>query len=114
MVEGQVSYFRPENVKRLQVVKNNAIVKQLEKTKEEKFPDLWQLQQDRLREVLEDQKARRRFEEKQKKKESLEAKKRKEELSYDRIMNENNMLSNADVEGTADSTAAEAYEDDFF
>jgi hypothetical protein len=114
MVEGQVSYFRPENVKRLQVEKNNAIVKQLEKTKEEKFPDLWQLQQDRLREVLEDQKARRRFEEKQKKKEALESKKRKEELSYDRIMNEENMLSNAEVEGTADSTAAEAYEDDFF
>lgn len=114
MVEGQVGFFRPENVKRIQVEKDNAIVKQLEKSKEEKFPDLWQLQQDRLREVLLEQKERQRWEEKQKKKEALENKKRKEELSYDRIMNEENMLSNADVEGTADSTAAEAYEDDFF
>eukprot|EP00545_Synedropsis_sp_CCMP1620_P007921 CAMPEP_0119010888 /NCGR_PEP_ID=MMETSP1176-20130426/5315_1 /TAXON_ID=265551 /ORGANISM="Synedropsis recta cf, Strain CCMP1620" /LENGTH=214 /DNA_ID=CAMNT_0006963629 /DNA_START=71 /DNA_END=715 /DNA_ORIENTATION=- len=114
MVEGQVTYHRPENVKRIEVEKNNPLVKQLEKTKEEKFPDLWQLQQDRLREVIEDNKERRRFEEKQKKKEALENKKRKEELSYDRILNEDNMVNSADVEGTADASAAEAYEDDFF
>ena len=51
---------------------------------------------------------------KKEKSEALERKKRAEELSYDRIMTSDNMTSNADIEGTADETAAQAYEDDFF
>ena len=51
---------------------------------------------------------------KKQKMEALERKKREEELSYDRMMKSENMTSNADIAGTADETAAEAYEDDFF
>lgn len=114
MVDGQVGFHRPANVKRVEVEKNNAIVKDLEKTKEERFPDLWQEQKDREREVVQEEKERRRTEEKAKKLAALEAKKRKEELSYDRIMNSDQMTSNTEIEATADETAAEAYEDDFF
>ena len=114
MVDGQVGFHRPDNVKRVEVEKNNHIVKQLDKTKEERYPDLWQEQQDRLRELQGEKKASLRAEEKAKKLAALEAKKRKEELSYDRIMKSENMMNTADIEATEDSAAAEAYEDYFF
>ena len=44
----------------------------------------------------------------------VEEAKRKEELSYDRIHSEDQMSSTLDFEATADSAAAEEYEDDFF
>mmetsp|Transcript_12118 Transcript_12118/g.15861 ORF Transcript_12118/g.15861 Transcript_12118/m.15861 type:complete len:219 (+) Transcript_12118:131-787(+) len=118
MVEGQVSYHRPENVKRISVEKNNTIVRALEKTKEELHPDFAAEQARRLRQIQQEQKAEY--------KKSAEAKKaskqqvmqekeaRLEARSYDRIMNEDQMTSTKDVEGTADSTAAEEYEEDFF
>lgn len=114
MVDGQVSYHRPENVRRTQVEKNNPIVKEITKTKEERHPNLAQIQQDRLREVQLEKKAQRKREEKEKVLAALEEKQRQEELSYDRLMTQDNMTNVADVEGTADSSAAEAYEDDFF
>jgi len=114
MVEGQVSYHRPQNVRRLQVEKNNTIVNRLNKTKVEKHPDLYQLQQDRQREIIMEKKERRRAEEKAEKIRKLEEKKRKEELSYDRIMHSTNMTSNKEIEATEDNTAAVEYEEDFF
>jgi hypothetical protein len=95
MVEGQVSYHRPENVRRIEVEKNNSIVNALNKTKEERHPNLAQLQQDRLCEMQIEQKEQRKEEAKQKRLAELEEKRKREELSYDRIMNEENMTSNA-------------------
>jgi len=50
-------------------------------------------------------------------KEKAEEKKKtleeKEAKSYDRIMKEENMITNATRQATVDSTAAEEYEDDF-
>lgn len=116
MVAGQVSYHRPENVRRIKVVKDNVIVNALNKTKEERFPDLYKEQQDREREIILEKKEKKRTEDKTRKLAEEEARKRKEELSYDRIMNEDKMISNADLKAkaTADSTAAEEFEDDFF
>lgn len=114
MVEGQVSYHRPENVKRIKAEKNNTIVNKLNKTKVEKYPDLYKLQQDRQREIIFDKKETQRAKEKLEKSRKLEQKKRKEELSYDRIMDATCMTSNKDIEATDDATAAEEYEEDFF
>ena len=116
MVAGQVSYHRPENVRRIKVVKDNTIVNTLNKTKEERFPDLYKEQQDREREIIHEQKETMKAEVKARKLADQETKKRKEELSYDRIMKEDNMTSNANfkAKATADSTAAEEFEDDFF
>jgi len=94
MVEGQVGYHRPENVRRVKIEKNNTIVKQLEKTKKELYPDLAKEQQDRLSEIQAQKKAHRRAEEKAKKKEDLERAREKEEKSYDRIMGGEKMMSN--------------------
>jgi LPS O-antigen subunit length determinant protein (WzzB/FepE family) len=95
MVDGQVGFHRPENVRRIQVEKNNFIVNALNKTKVEKFPDLAALQQDRLREIQQEKKQHRREEEKAKKAQDLESKRAKEELSYDRIMTQDNMIRNS-------------------
>ena len=114
MVDGQVGFHRPENVRRCDVEKNNSIVNALNRTKEERHPDLYQQQRDRELAGIAEKKARRREEERTRKEEEREARRRREALSYDRIMDEGNMTSNAEVMGTADSTAAEEYEDDFF
>lgn len=95
MQAGAVSYYRPQNVKRMSVEKNNPIVNALNKTREERNPDLYKEQQDRQREIIAEKKASRRLEEKQKKLKELEEKKRKEELSYDNIFTESNMVSNS-------------------
>mmetsp|Transcript_29728 Transcript_29728/g.53965 ORF Transcript_29728/g.53965 Transcript_29728/m.53965 type:complete len:215 (+) Transcript_29728:183-827(+) len=113
MVEGQVGYHRPENVRRVKIEKNNTIVKQLEKTKKELYPDLAKEQQDRLSEIQAQKKAHRRAEEKAKKKEDLERAREKEEKSYDRIMGGEKMMSNTEMNATADASAAEEFEDDF-
>lgn len=114
MVDGQVGFHRPENVRRVEVEKNNAIVNALNKTKEERHPDLRAEQQSRLAEIQAQKKAKRREEEKAKKLAELEAKREREERSYDRIMTDDRMTSNAEIRATADSSAAEEYEEDFF
>jgi hypothetical protein len=93
MVDGQVGYHRPENVRRMEVEKNNDIVKLINKTKEERYPDLSQLQQDRLREIQLEKKADRKRQEKEKALAALEEQQRQEELSYDRLMDPNKMTN---------------------
>mmetsp|Transcript_823 Transcript_823/g.1281 ORF Transcript_823/g.1281 Transcript_823/m.1281 type:complete len:115 (+) Transcript_823:388-732(+) len=114
MVDGQVGFHRPENVRRMEVSKNNTIVNPLNKTKVEKFPDLHAEQQQRLLEIQQSKKAQRRALEKARKEEEKRKLKEKEELSYDRVFNADSMTSNADIQGSADNSAAQAYEDDFF
>jgi ribosomal protein L15 len=113
MVDGQVGYHRPENLRRVKVDKNNSIVNQLNKTKQERHPDLAKEQQDRLNEIQAELKAKRREDDKAKRLEELERQRVKEERSYDRIMTNDNMMSNTEMNATADSTAAEEFEDDF-
>jgi hypothetical protein len=114
MVEGQVSYHRPENVRRLKVEKNNPVVKQLEATRKELYPDLAAAQDKRLRQIklLKKQEYKRLAKEKQFKK--MEFQREKELRSYDRLYDESQMTSVSQQNATADSTAAEEYEDDFF
>jgi hypothetical protein len=95
MVDGQVGFHRPENVRRCKIPKNNTIVRQLEKTKTESHPDLAKEQQDRLTEIQRQKKVQRILDEKKKKMEELERKREKEERSYDRIMGADMMTSNA-------------------
>ena len=94
MVDGQVGYHRPENVRRTKIEKNNSLVRQLEKTKKELYPDLAKEQEQRLKEIQAQKKEARRAQEKAKKLEELEKAKKREEMSYDRIMGEDQMTSN--------------------
>lgn len=96
MVDGQVGYHRPENVRRVKIEKNNPIVRQIEKTRTERSTGLLaKEQQDRLNEIQAQKKAHRKAEEKAKRIEALERAREKEERSYDRIMTDDKMMSNA-------------------
>jgi NFACT protein RNA binding domain len=114
MVDGQVGFYRPENVRRFRVEKNNSIVRQIEKSREEKFPDLYQEQKDRLREIQVLKKDALRQAALLKERQRDEALKAKEEMSYARIMRSENMTKNSDLKSSVDTTAAEEYEEDFF
>ena len=114
MVDGQVGFCRPENVRRFSVEKNNSIVRQIEKSKEEKFPDLYQEQHDRLRETQLLKKDASRQAALLKDRHRDDALKAKEAMSYARIMRAENMTKNSDFKSSVDTTAAEEYEEDFF
>lgn len=90
MVDGQVSFHRPQNVKRMEVEKNKSIVNELNRSKKEEYPDLFQQQQDRERETIEEKKAFRKIQlqqerekQKQRKLKVLEAKKEAEQRQQD-------------------------------
>ncbi len=114
MVDGQVGFHRPENVRRCKVEKNNPIVKQIEKTREERHPNLYEEQQARLRKIQQQKKDRFKQLQKEKQMKKLEAEREKERHSYDRLFVADNMTAVSDLKATADATAAEEYEDDFF
>ena len=114
MVDGQVGFHRPDNVRRISVEKNNTVVRALEKTKKEEYPDLAQIQQDRQREIQMQKKQEFKRLAKEKEEEKRKAMEEKERLSYDRIMKEENMTNTSEMKSSVDASAAEEYEDDFF
>ena len=57
MEVGQIGYHDRHAVKKVKVVKNNSIVNRISKTKEERFPNLYELQQQRLLEIRVEEKA---------------------------------------------------------
>ena len=91
------------------LLQNSAI----EKTKKEDHPDLFQIQQDRLREIQMEKKQAFKRSVKEKAEQKRQAMEEKEAKSYDRIMKEENMVTNKALQATVDATAAEEYEDDF-
>ncbi len=109
MATGQVSFHDPKLVKKVHVpVRENAIVNRLNKTREERLPDL---RAEREADQREKRKVERIQREQQKAKEREERKKREElrwqkDHAYDDIMREENMVSNQDRD-------ASFYEDDF-
>lgn len=113
MEVGQVGYHEPKNVKRIRVEKDNAIVNRMNRTKEEKFPDLASLQEERAREFRAEQKATKQTQA-QTEKQARRAREEQAKLrSYSSMMVEENMKSNADIVATVDDSAARVFEDDF-
>lgn len=114
MVDGQVGFHRPDNVRRIQVEKNTSIVKQIEKTRKELHPDLARLQQDREREIIQQKKQHFKQELRKQEQERKQHEQEKEAKSYDRMFKQENMHNNREMKATSDEAAAEEYEDDFF
>ena len=96
------------------IEKNQPVVRQLEKSKKELYPDLAESQSSRLREIQRQKKEQHKQDLMTKKEAELKARQEKEAKSYDRIMNEENMMRNTEVKASADASAAEEFEDDFF
>ncbi|GBG00416.1 hypothetical protein Rsub_13178 [Raphidocelis subcapitata] len=109
---GQVGYHDPRRVRKTKVERKvNDIINRLEKTREERSPDL-----KAEKEAFEaQQRARKRAEERNARQEAKNAKdeqRRQEDLkSYKHIMREDNMVSNAELREKYAS--AQDYEDDF-
>lgn len=113
MVEGQVAYHRPENVRRMKVEKNNSLVKQLEKTRKELYPDLAADQERRQHDIQRQKKNEHKRLARERNERKMEAQREKELRSYDRLYDEACMTSVSEMNATADATAAEEFEDDF-
>ena len=114
MEVGAIGFHNRDNLRKLRIVKNNTLVNLLNKTKIEKHPDLAEIQLLRAQEIQAEKKEARRLELKAEKLAELERAKTKELKSYTTIFqNTESMLDNFEVEGTATSEAAEAFEDDF-
>lgn len=102
------------------MARDNARVRALEKTRTEKLGGveefLGRSQERRLNEIQRAKKEHHRAVRRAEKKAFLEQRAEKERRSYDRLHvdNAHRMTSTRDLEATADSTAAEEYEDDFF
>uniref|UniRef100_A0A8C9RV56 Coiled-coil domain-containing protein 25 n=1 Tax=Scleropages formosus TaxID=113540 RepID=A0A8C9RV56_SCLFO len=92
---GQIGFHRQKDVKVVAVEKKiNEIVNRLEKTKEERFPDLAAEKESRDREERAEKKAQIQ-EMKRKEKEEMKRKKEMEELrSYESLMKNDNMTTN--------------------
>ena len=116
MVDGQVGFHRPDNVRRMKVEKNNSLVRQIEKSRKERNDiDLYESQQKRLQEIQRQKKNEFIRLKKEKERRKLEAEQEKHERSYDRLYEDpSQMTSVSEQQATADSTAAEEYEEDFF
>lgn len=120
MADGQVGFHRPDNVRKIRVSKDNFRVKKIEKTQSEKLDGvvdfLHRSQEQRLKEIKRAKKEHNRQTEKVKKKAFLAQQADKEMRSYDRLHVDYacKMTSTKDQNATADATAAEEYEDDFF
>lgn len=113
MAVGQIGFHDKSKVKRLRVVKDNSIVNRLNKTKEERFPNLAEEQEARAAEFRSEQKAEKRAQlqtEKAARREREEAAKLR---SYSSLMQEEKMTSNADVAASVDDSAAKDFEEDF-
>ncbi|XP_033738459.1 coiled-coil domain-containing protein 25-like [Pecten maximus] len=94
---GQVGFFKDKEVRKVRVEKRiNEIVNRLNKTKEEKFPDLRAEREARDREEREAAKANIQ-EQRRKEREEDDKKKKEAQLrSYDTLMKAENMTSNQD------------------
>lgn len=113
MVDGVVGYHNDKLVKKIMVEKNKIIVNRLNKTRVEKAPDLYQEQQEVLKEITKIKKKHKQMEENKRKLKKLELEKNRKEKSYDRIMKVENMKSNVSL-CTDDTCAAVEYEEEFF
>ncbi|KAF1994779.1 DUF814-domain-containing protein [Amniculicola lignicola CBS 123094] len=111
MAVGQVGFKDQRKVKRLHVPqRENPIVNRLNKTKVEKFPDLRQEKEDRLKELRKKDRANQQARQKE---EARVAKERKEKAwqrdhAYDDFLSEENIASSSNQDRSED------FEDDFF
>eukprot|EP00128_Syssomonas_multiformis_P017047 Colp12_sorted_trinity150504_noHs@10830 len=110
MEVGQVGFHKPKAVKRTMVPKKDTdIIKRLDKTRDERFPDF---AAERLARDKAERDAQRKQQQIQKQKDKEEAERRRqlaEQRNYSSVMKEEKMVTNADYAGKT----VEDYEEDF-
>ena len=109
MATGQVSFHDPKSVKKIHVTaRQNPIVNRLNKTKQEKYPDLRAEREADQAQKRKSERLKREESKAREKREKLEREQKKWEKdhAYDELFQEENMTSNQDRD-------ASFYEDDF-
>ena len=114
MEVGAISFRDRSKVRSMEVTKENPVVNALNRTKTEDFPDLEGAQQQRAAEFRADQKRMKKQQEAEERQAKQQAAAEAEIRNYTSLMQTENMTSNDETAASADATAAEAYEDDFF
>ncbi|KAJ1338037.1 NFACT RNA binding domain-containing protein [Microdochium nivale] len=110
MVTGQVSFHDPRKVKKILVAqRENPIINRLNKTKVEKYPDLKQERDDRLRELRKRDQASQQARKKEEARIMQERKQKKyqKDHAYDDLFTEENM------DASSNQNRDENWEDDF-
>lgn len=113
MEVGAISYHDRSKVKRVKVEKNTELIKTLNKTKIESYPDLAALQLVRAREFQQEQKEQKRSQMQQEKESRRLQQEQARQRSYADVMISENMQSNKEMSSSVDTSAAKEYEDDF-
>lgn len=110
MESGQVGFFKEHACRHCSVVKNNAIVNALNRTKtEDVTPDLAEIQEERARVTRSEAKAAKRAHDAEEKRVRKERAEEKKQRSYEGCFDEDKMTSNAEM-GEVD---AQEWEDGF-
>lgn len=113
MVAGAIGHHDRKQMFRTKAKKDGPLVNKLNKTKKEEFPDLLALQQDYARQQQVKLKEAKRLAREAAAAERAEREKQKELESYSSLFDGANMLSNAQIGGSATAEAAKDFEDDF-
>ena len=103
MEVGAIGYHDRSKVRKIRVTKDNSIVNRINRTKEESFPNLAELQEARAAEYRAEQKEIRRQQLKKEKAEKLEREEQVKLRSFDSMMDQSKMVSNAEITGSVDA-----------
>lgn len=114
MEVGAIGFHDRSKVKRIRVVKDNSIVNRINKTKDERFPNLQQLQEERAAEFRAVLKEERRSQLQLEKTARREREVAKELRSYSSLMKPEKMVSNSELAGDGKGDAVRKFEEDFF
>lgn len=113
MEVGQIGFHDRTKIKTIRVTKDNSVVNRINKTREERFPDLAEEQEARAREFRAEAKQEKRHKEASER----EARRKREEeaklRSFEGMMSADKMISTLDMQASADTTAAKDFEEDF-
>ena len=110
---GQIGYHDRTKVKTIRVEKNNVIVNRLNKTKEERFPNLAAEQEARASEFRAEEKAKKRSAAQAEKVARLEREEQARLRSYASVMVAEKMTANTEFGASVDESAAKDFEEDF-
>jgi len=99
---GAIGFHDNSKIKHIQVVKDNSVVNRLNKTKEIRYPNLAEMQEQRAAEFRQEVRNERQKQKQSEKQQRWEREQQAKLRNYSSIMVEENMRSNADVEGTVD------------
>eukprot|EP01036_Dinobryon_divergens_P042054 gene42054-55813_t len=113
MEAGAIGFHDKSKIKKLRVTKDNTVVNRINKTKEERHPDLAEEQRLRSVEMRAAAKQEKRLKEDAERTAKIEREQAAKLRSFESLMDEDKMRSNTDLQASVDNSSAKDFEDDF-